>query len=380
MTPTFRIGRIAGVEVGINWTWIFVVLLLTWSLAAGVFPQTTPGLADSSYLAMAAVAVLLFFACLLLHELGHAIRAQREGVAIEGITLWVFGGVARFRGQFPSAGAELRIALAGPVVSLVLGVIFLLAAVALPLPPEIDSVTSWLATVNLVLLAFNMLPALPLDGGRVLRATLWASKGDFVAATRIAAALGRLFAQLLIGGGFLLALVAGSLSGLWLALIGWFLLLAAEAEREAAVARAVIGGLKVRDVMADAPVTVDAELPLAPFMDDVFARSRHVAYPVVRGGEPVGLITFADVAELPRAAWAGRRVADRTHGLDEIVVTHPDEALEDAWRRLAPTVVKRALVLDDGGLAGLLSATDIVRLLAAAPPPDTRQRRNPLPT
>ena len=149
---------------------------------------------------------------------------------LDGITLWIFGGVARFKGHLPSAGAELRIALAGPLVSLALGILFLAIALLLPLPDAIDGVLFWLGSINLILLVFNMLPALPLDGGHVLRAALWARRGDFAAATRTASRLGHLFGQILIGWGLLVVILGVQLGGLWLAFIGWFLLMAAEGE------------------------------------------------------------------------------------------------------------------------------------------------------
>src|ERR1700754_58424 len=156
MTSTFRLGRIAGIEIGVNWSWLLVVALVVWSLAAGVFPATNPGLTDGAYLAMAIVASILFFASILLHELGHALEARRCGIAIGGITLWVFGGVASLRGEPPSAGAELRMAIAGPAVSLAIGVVCLVAALALPLPEAVDGVTFWLGQINLYLLVFNL--------------------------------------------------------------------------------------------------------------------------------------------------------------------------------------------------------------------------------
>lgn len=366
MTPTFRLGRIAGVEIGVNWTWLIVVLLVSWSLADGVFPETNPGLAERTYALMAIIAVPVFFTCLLLHELGHATRARREGMAIEGITLWVFGGVARFRGSFPSAGAEFRIAIAGPLVSLALGVLFLAVSIATPLPSAVDGVLHWLGYINLMLLTFNLLPALPLDGGRVLRSILWQVKGDFAAATRTAAALGRLFGQILIGGGVFLALFAANFGGLWLAMIGWFLLIAADAEANAAIAHVGLAGLRVRDAMVPGPLTVDAGLPLERFMDDVFFAHRYTAYPVIGDGSPVGVITFRDVAAIPRDAWPGIRVGDRMTALEDAVVFHSDDPLEEAWTTLLASPIRRALVVDDGRLTGLLSATDVLRILEAA--------------
>jgi Zn-dependent protease len=242
MNSTFRLGRVAGIEIGIHWSWLLVVALIIWSLSQGVFPHTNPGLSDATYLAMSAVAALGFFASILLHELGHAIQAERDGIVIDRITLWVFGGVARLRGPLLSAGAELRTAAAGPAVSLVLGLMFVLAALLLPLPASVDGVLFWLGQMNLSLLVFNLIPALPLDGGRILRALLWARRRDFVSATRTAAALGRGFGQLMIAGGLLLVMFVGDYGGLWLAFIGWFVLAAAEFELQAAAARDVLAG------------------------------------------------------------------------------------------------------------------------------------------
>src|SRR5512144_717310 len=149
---SFRLGRLAGVEIGINWSWLVVFGLIVWSLAAAVFPAEHPDLSGVAYAAMAVVAALLFFASLLLHELGHAVQARREGMEIEGITLWLFGGVARFAGMFPSAGAEFRIAIAGPLVSLAIGLGLVAAAARLQLPAEVDGVVAWLGRINLVLL------------------------------------------------------------------------------------------------------------------------------------------------------------------------------------------------------------------------------------
>src|SRR5919108_734947 len=156
MGDSFSLGRIAGIRIGVNWSWLVVFALITWSLATGVFPNTNPGLGDGQYVAMGVAAAVLFFTSLLLHELGHALEARREGMEIDGITLWLFGGVAKFRGMFPSAGAEFRIAIAGPLVSLVLGAIFALAAWGLSLPAAVDGVAFWLGYINLSLLVFNL--------------------------------------------------------------------------------------------------------------------------------------------------------------------------------------------------------------------------------
>lgn len=364
MSSSFRLGRIAGVEIGAHWSWLLVVALIVWSLAAGVFPSANPGLSDGTYVAMAAVAAVLFFASLTLHELGHAIQARRDGIAIDGITLWVFGGVARFRGQLPSAGAELRVAVAGPLVSLALGLAFLAVALALPLPAAVDGVVFWLGQINLFLLAFNLLPALPLDGGRVLRALLWARKGDFAAATHAAGSLGRGFGQLLIAGGLLLVIFVGAIGGLWLAFIGWFLLAAAEAEIQAAAARDATAGLTVRDVMIAEPVTVDAHATVQQLIDDVFYPTRHTAFPVIDGGRPVGIVSFRQalaVDDERRPATAIEQImlpASRAR-------VEADTPLSQALPEVTGSELRRLLVFDHDRLAGLLSLTDVARVLEA---------------
>src|SRR6187402_2355778 len=149
MTTSLELGRIFGIRIGINWSWIVVFALIAWTLAVGVFPSTNPGFSDGAYIAMAIVAAAAFFASLLLHELGHAFQARREGMEIEGITLWLFGGVAKFKGMFPSAGAEFRIAIAGPLVSLAIGVVFVALASLLELPNVVDGIFGWLGVTNL---------------------------------------------------------------------------------------------------------------------------------------------------------------------------------------------------------------------------------------
>lgn len=365
MTSSLKLGRIAGVEIGIHWSWLVIFALFVWSLADVVFPDTNPGLSDGAYLTMAVVAVPLFFGSLLLHELGHATRASREGMEIAGITLWLFGGVAQFRGMFPSAGAEFRIAIAGPIVSLLIGALALTAALLIPLPAAVDGVVFWLGYINLVLLVFNMIPALPLDGGRVLRSALWARKGDFLAATRTAAAIGQGFGRLLIALGVVAMLFGGAIGGLWFVFIGWFLLAAAEAERRSAETHRALTGIEVGDVMVRKPVSVDPGMPLDEFMRDCFFPHRHVAYPVIEGGHPVGLISFRSVLELPEEAWAGRRVGDVMVPLERLPALDPRTPLESAVELLAGSESNRGLVLVDDQLAGLLSITDATRVIEA---------------
>jgi len=364
---SFRLGRIAGVEVGVNWSWLVVFALITWSLAAGVFPDQDPGRSQATYIVMAVIAAALFFASLLGHELGHAVTARREGMELDGITLWLFGGVARFKGQFPSAGAELRIALAGPLVSLVIGVACSLLAWAIALPGGVDGVLAWIGYVNLILLAFNLLPALPLDGGRVLRALLWGAKADFAWATDVAASIGRGFGYLLIGGGIALFVFQGAFSGAWLAFVGWFLLGAATAEQRYAAARRALAGLRVGDLMTAHPITVPSDHTLGEFIDDVAWQRRHTTYPVMDDGRFAGLLAFRCVSSIPRNQWDSRSVRSCMIAAEEVPRLRPETAAIDALVELSGSSANRGVVLDGGHLVGILSTADLGRALEAPP-------------
>jgi Zn-dependent protease/CBS domain-containing protein len=362
LSGNISLGRIGGVEVRINWSWLVIFALIVWTLADGVFPSTNPGLSGNTHLAMAIVAALLFVVSILLHELGHAWEARREGLEVDGITLWLFGGVSQFKGGFPSAGAEFRIAIAGPLVSLVLGVVFVLIAIA-GLPSAVDGVAAWLGYINLALLVFNLIPALPLDGGRVLRAALWQSKGDLGWATRVGTDIGRVFGYLFIGLGLAMFIFQGSFSGAWLAFIGWFLLQAATAEARYIATEAALHGLRVRDLMVRDPVTVDGDLTVGQFMDEVARSRRFTTYPVVDGGRPIGLLAFGSVAALPRSEWDSRRVREAMLPLDRVPQLTEDETAIDALTALSSPASNRGLVVENGHLAGLLSITDLTRAL-----------------
>lgn len=373
MNPTLSLGRIAGIKVGLNWSWAIVFALIAWSLAAAVFPAQDPGLSKGAYVAMGLVAAGLFFLSLLLHELGHAVVARREGMEIEGITLWLFGGVARFRGMFPGPGAEFRIAVAGPFVTLLIGVACVLIAALTSFSSAVDGVAAWLGYINLVLLGFNLLPALPLDGGRVLRAALWKATGDFGRATLMASGISRVLAFVMIGLGVALFIAHGAFSGAWLAFIGWFLLMAAAAEERSVMAREALGGLMVRDLMVGSPVTARADETLGQFMDETAGTSRHSAYPVVEDGRAVGLLPFTCIVRTPREQWDERRVAECMLPRAEVPVLTESEGAFEALADLSELEAQHGLVVDGNRLVGFLALSDIARALAAR----AQTRRSP---
>lgn len=367
MNDTIRLGRIAGIRVGLNWSWILVFALFVWSLSAVVFPAQDPGLATSTYVWMGVGAALLFFVSLFLHELGHALVARREGMEIDGITLWLFGGVARFKGMFPSAGAEFRIAIAGPVVSAVLGGGFVALAAVTHFSKPLDGVAAWLGYINLLLLAFNLIPALPLDGGRVFRSLLWRARGDFDRATVVAADVGRGFSWIMIGAGIVLLVANGTFAGLWLAFLGWFLLGAAGAEARLAAIRSALAGVTVGDLMVRDPITTPPDESLASFMSRTGAGERHTAYPVEDGGRAVGMLLTGSVLAVPRHEWTEERVRGSMLQPDEVPVLSAQTAAADALLELSASRAHGGLVVDGGRLVGLLSMGDLARAIGPGP-------------
>jgi len=268
----FVVVRVRGIPIGVSWSWLLVAGFLTWWLATQLFPQQYPGMTTGTYLGMAVASALMFFVSIVLHELGHAFRALREGVRIEGITLWLLGGVARFLGMFPSAGAELRIAVAGPLVSVALATLFwLLGAVGHPLglPVALRGVLEYLAAINVLVVVFNLVPALPLDGGRILRSLIWRRRGDFPSATRTAAALGQGFGFLLGAAGIYAISQRQMATGVWLALIGVFIVNAARAEASYGVVDGTLGRARVDSVMTPNPLVVSPGTTI----DDLLVRA-----------------------------------------------------------------------------------------------------------
>lgn len=363
MNESFSLGRIAGIRIGFNWSWFVVFGLVVWMLAVNVFPAREPGLGGEIYVLMAAIGAVLFFVSLLAHELGHALQAKREGMEIEGITLWLLGGVAKFRGVWPTAGAEFRIAIAGPAVSFVLGAGFMLAAIFMPLPDAVAVVAAWLGFVNLLLLFFNLLPALPLDGGRLFRSFLWRVTGDFGRSTRVSALIGQAFGYLLIAAGVYLLIGQRSFGGIWFAIVGWFLVGAAGAEEKFSSARQALDGLLVGDVMVREPVSVSPTSTLDEFLAQVVGERRFTAYPVVADGKPLGVLTASGVETVPEPARRRQTVGELAQPLKELPTFSRNEDLASGFLKLIQDDVGRGLVLENGRLIGLLSLTDVLRLL-----------------
>jgi Zn-dependent protease/predicted transcriptional regulator len=369
MNSTFRLGRILGVRVGVNWSVLVIAWLLAWSLASSTLPEQTPHRSDAAYWIVATFTALAFLGAFLAHELGHAFVARQNGVGVDDITIWMFGGVARLTGPARTAGAELRIALAGPAVSAVIGLAAVaLAALGAALGADelVTAALLWLGVINVVLLVFNLIPAAPLDGGRVFSALLWKRWSDERRAHRAATRVGRWFGTCLIVLGVASFALNDPIGGVWLVFLGWFLTTAAVAEQSTADARVALEGVRAADVMTRDPIVAPRVARLDRFIDDVVHRSRHGAYPIVDDhGRVSGLVTLRAVRAMPRDGWSHCTVSEVATPIDRVATTTPDAAIVDVLEAMHGNGGDgRVLVFDNGRLVGIISPSDISRFMA----------------
>lgn len=375
--PSWQIGRALGIPIRVHASWFLVFLLVTWSLATGYLPEGLPGFSPARYWAMGGAAALLLFLSVLLHELGHSYVALRYRIPIERITLFIFGGVAHMRKEPPTPRAEFLIALAGPAVSFVLGAAcFGLTALAelIQPPRDVDGLVmlgALLGMVNLQLGLFNLIPGFPLDGGRVLRAGLWAWGKDFYRATKQAAVVGLGFGVLL--GVLGLAVVVGALmgkldssmasNGSWVVFIGMFLFAAALASRRQAAFRQTLAMVRVRDLMVRTVASIPAQCSLDEAVTQYFQPYGYGSFPVVDGGQLAGLITVAEIQTVPSAMWPWRQVGQVMRPLSPSLIVEPDVSVIQAMECMAQDGWDQLVVMQDGQIAGLVTQSAIANYL-----------------
>lgn len=378
MKQTLRLGRIAGVPVGLHWSVLVIIALITFTLAEGVLPTATPGQSTAVYWSVAVPAAVLFFASLLAHELAHSVVARRRGVHVRGITLWMLGGVSELEDEAHSADSEFAIAVVGPLTSLGAGALFGLSALAsatLEGPRIITQVLVWLAVTNVILAVFNMLPGAPLDGGRVLRAYLWRRHGDRARADRAAAQAGRAVGVTLIAAGALELLAWGAGSGLWLIVLGWFLMSAAGAEATSRIVHEAVHGLRVRDVMTAHPDYGAAWGTVEDFVSNVVQHSRQSVFPIADvDGAPVGVVTTRSLARVPADQRPVLRLSSVATPVRPDHIATSDTLVSELLDH-APLQEKLiAVVVDDRQITGMVTVDDLThaverrRLLHARPP------------
>jgi Zn-dependent protease/predicted transcriptional regulator len=359
-----RLFDIAGFEIRLDPSWFIIAALLVWTLSRNWFPFVAPGFDGAAYLTMAVIAMLALFACLLVHELAHSVVARRFGLNVGSITLFIFGGVAQLDEDPADAKSEFWIAIAGPIASFVLALLIWLVALSLAgidalLAPRV--VLEYLATLNLVLALFNLVPAFPLDGGRILRAAVWHLTGSVVRATTVATTSGALFAFLLIGWGIYRLVATGDLFGLWPVLIGIFILGAARATQAEMTVRSRLGGYDVAQLMSQPTLTTTPGATLADLVDGVMI-ARGVSFvPVIDDSDRlVGLIDAATVRGIDRATWHDMRVRDVMKRPGPGNTLSPDTPAAVALRQMTGTGPRKFMVAQRGRLLGIVTLADLM--------------------
>lgn len=362
----FNLFKLFGFQVSLDASWIIIAVLVTWSLATGFFPTYYKGLSTTVYWYMGAIGAVGLFLSIIFHEFWHSLVARRFGLPMKGITLFLFGGVAQMSNEPENAKTEFFMAVAGPIASIFLGGVFYLGYLggkSAAWPTAVQGVIGYLAFINWILAGFNLLPAFPLDGGRMLRSALWKWKGDLRWATRISSQVGSGFGVFLIVLGVMFFLLGDFIGGLWYFVIGLFLKSIAEMSYKQLLVRRNLEGEKVSDFMNKNPIAVSPSLPVKDLVEDYVYKYHFKMYPVVDGQRLAGCVTTRRVKDLAREQWSQRRVGDLVEGCSEGNTIGPDADVIKALQTMNRTGNSRLMVVDEGRLVGIIALKDILNFL-----------------
>jgi Zn-dependent protease/predicted transcriptional regulator len=361
---SWRVGRVAGIEVRVDTSWAVIALLITYSMYRRI-DFLYPELSGAGAVGLAVLSAVLFFGSVLVHELAHAVVSQARGIRVQDITLFLFGGATRARVESRGPGDEFLIALVGPLTSGILaglfGIIAGLGGDVLSRP--LAGTLGYLAWVNLVLAVFNLVPGFPLDGGRLLRSAIWKATGSLGRATRIASVSGQAVGWLLVAGGVAFLLAGDLAGGIWFAFIGWFLVQAARSSYQELQLRNLLRGVEAEDVMAGSLLRIPPDLTLQQAVDGYFMRYDHSAFPVDEHGRTIGLLTLRGVRRVPSQEWSTRRVREHMVPLDDQVLVAPHARMDDVLGKLEDGEANRVLVVQDGEVVGIITPSDLTRWL-----------------
>jgi Zn-dependent protease len=363
MKTNISIGRLLGIPIGLHWSWFLIFALITSSLAWGYFPSVYPALAPLTYWLLGAVTSLLFFGSVLLHELGHSIIALRNQIPVRRITLFVFGGVAEIAQEPRTPGAEFRIAIAGPLTSLALAIVFGAVWWFSPESAYVTAPSLWLARINFMLALFNMIPGFPLDGGRVLRALVWKLNRNLPRATRIAAFSGQTFAFGFIGLGLWTTLGGNAFSGLWLIFIGWFLQNAAASSVAQTTMQEQLRSVTVDQLTHRDYAQAPGNLTIKELVDNYILADGQRCFFVTAEGQTRGIITLTDVAKVPKAQWSSVTVEHAMTPWERAICVQPHTELNDALKAMDDANVAQVPVVEDHGIAGTLSRERVLHYI-----------------
>ena len=364
---SYRLFKLLGFEVKVDSSWLILAVLVTWSLAEGVFPYYFQGLSRGTYWLMGVAGVIGLLLSIVIHEFSHSLVARRYGMPIRGISLFIFGGVAEMTEEPPSAKSEFLMALAGPLTSLALAVLlyqFHVAATVLGWPDQIAGVAFYLAYLNAILAVFNLLPAFPLDGGRMLRAVLWGWRDDLKSATRWAARIGGGFGIALMLGGVYFILSGYIIGGVWWILIGLFLRNAAQGSYSQLLMREKVSGKTVADLMNDRPVTITPSTTVRELVERYVYKYHHKMFPIVDGEELVGCVTTRQLKDVAQSDWERLTVRDLAHACSEQNTVAPEMDAMRALSLMSQSSNSRLMVVADGRLRGILTLRDLMNYLS----------------
>jgi Zn-dependent protease/CBS domain-containing protein len=363
----FELFRVFGFAIRIDASWFIVVTLVTWTLAQKVFPATLEDLAQGTYWTMGVFGALGLFASVIVHELAHALVARHYGLSMRGITLFIFGGVAEMSQEPSTPKAEFMVAVAGPLASVFIALLCFglsLGEALFAWPAPVTRVLAYIAFLNLVLVAFNIVPAFPLDGGRVLRSLLWHWKNNLRWATRVSSAIGSGFGMFLIVVGVWRIVIGDFVGGLWSALIGMFLRFAAQTSYQQLLLRRVLEGEPVRRFMQRDPVTVPRALSVRELVEDYVYRYHFKMFPVVDDGRLVGCVTTRRLKELPQEEWARQSVGAVAEPCTVENTVSPDTDAMQALSKMNQTGASRLLVVDEERLVGIIALKDLLKFFS----------------
>jgi Zn-dependent protease len=363
MHGSLRFGKIAGIALEINFSWLIILILLTVSLAVSWFPLAAPRYPLAAYWIAGLIASVLLFAAVLLHELAHSLVAQARGLSVKSITLYIFGGISNLEQEPRSPGLEFQVAIVGPLTSLILAAICWAIALALRGVPLVGAVFGYLAIANGLLAIFNLIPGFPLDGGRVLRSILWKITGNLRTATRWATRVAQVIALLFILAGIWIFFTGNFLDGLWLGFIGWFLFSIAQAANANVMLDSLFGHVTVGEVMNPNPITVPHHISLLELVESHFLPRAMRAAPVVAGEQLLGLISLTDIRQIPREHWAQAPVWQVMVPRNRLIVTTPQQRLSEALGLMARHSIHQIPVVQDERLVGMVSRETIMRFL-----------------
>jgi Zn-dependent protease/CBS domain-containing protein len=362
-----RLGRILGIPVRIHYTLWLVFLLIAWSLAYGYMPREYPGLDAVTYWTIGIVSAFLLFLSVLLHELAHSYVARRNGLPIARITLFFFGGVSEMLEEPKNPRLEVKMAAAGPLISFLIAAGFAAGwylSLAVSGWVALTATLRYAAMINALLGAFNLLPAFPLDGGRVLRGTIWSRSRSLLGATTTATRIGEVFAYAMMFGGFAAIFFGDFVNGVWFLFLGWFLMSGAQTSKNQTVISEALAGLKVSDIMTRDVISVPPEMTIQHLVSEYFLVRTHGGYPVVANATLLGIITLQCVRVLPRDKWNDTTVREVMVSCERTVTIEPQAAASDAMTKMARQKVGRLLVTTtDNRLLGILTNGDLTRAI-----------------